>query len=123
MFRDQKNEIKVITATAGTAIDTQGFGSLTICAVGTKTGAAAITLTDCDTDSGDFVAVEPQYVINDVKTTIAADGDPFSVGYNGKHRYVKFAVQGLQDATFVAVLGYPHTAPVDLPADADKDVL
>lgn len=122
-FRDQKNEIKVISVAAGDVIDTEGFGSLTIAAVGTKVGEAKITLTDSADFAGEFVAVEDKYVIADVKTAIATDGESFSVGYNGKHRFVKFAVEGLADATFVAVLGYPRLSPVDLPADADAGVL
>lgn len=125
MFRDQKNLIKVIPVTAGTAIDTEGFGSLTIALLGTTVGAVTPVLTDCDTINGTYETVAPEYVIADAKTAIATAGEPYSIGYNGKHRFVKIALgeDEQADATLVAVLGNPKVAPIDLPADAEAHVL
>ena len=125
MFKDQKNLIKVIPVTAGTAIDTEGYGSLTIALVGTTVGAVTPALTDCDTVDGTYKTVAAEYIIADKKSAIATAGEPYSIGYNGKHRYVKFALGADEqdDATIVAVLGNPKTAPIDVPADAEQHVL
>lgn len=125
MFKDQKNLIKVIPVTAGTAIDTDGFGSLTIALIGTTVGSVTPVLTDCDTVDGTYATVASEYVIADKKTAIATAGDPYSIGYNGKHRFVKFALgsEEQSSATIVAVLGNPKTAPIDVPADAEEYVL
>ena len=125
MFKDQKTLIKVIPVTAGTAIDTEGFGSLTIALIGTTVGAVTPVLTDCDTIDGTYETVADEYVIADAKTAIATAGDPYSIGYNGKHRFVKIALGADEqsDATLVAVLGNPKTAPIDVPADAEAHVL
>ena len=126
LFKAQEAVAPVVgkATTTAIAIDRQGFEALTIVAT---LGAGAYTsslyytptLTESD-DNSTYTAVAADKYIGDltaVKATIAAN-QVRTIGYIGDKRYVKFTftVTGTlaADVTVgaMAILGYPHLAPV-----------
>lgn len=99
------------TAVAGgsTAIDTEGYGTVTI--VGTTTAASsAITITVCDTSDGSYAAPAAGEVIDPIKGTAPtltglASGKTVIASYIGPKRYLK-AVGTTTNV--IVVLGEPR---------------
>lgn len=85
-------------ATSSTAIDTNGFGTVTIIAVSAAAVGAELTLTECDTSNGNFVAVDSSDVVGAELTSGVVTFDVATVnlvGYIGNKRYIKAAVAGV----------------------------
>ena len=84
-------------AVGATAIDTNGFGTVTIIAVSAVAVGAELTLTECDTSSGTYTNVTSEDVVGAELTAgkVTFDvGTVNLVGYIGNKRYIKTAVAG-----------------------------
>jgi hypothetical protein len=94
-----------IIATGGAgAIDTNGYGTVSIVCTGAATGV--LSLTECDTSDGTFTAVDAGDITGD--TAIAASAYNIA-GYIGNKQYIKASVTGTGN-TFVIILGEPRLA-------------
>jgi|TARA_R110000824_G_scaffold190282_2_gene371739 hypothetical protein len=108
----------------GTAVDTQGFNSVTAmihCATsGAYTnGTYTISVLEGDTSGGSFdVTDSSQLVIQDGTDAIEADNENAWCGYVGIKRWVKIRIASTGSSGAGAflggniLLGHPHNAPV-----------
>jgi hypothetical protein len=85
----------VVGATA-TAIDTNGYGSITL--VINAAAAGVVTLTECDTSDGTYTAVAS----TDAIVPTIGEAGAFLCSYIGSKRYIKVGLTGTGN-TFVVL--------------------
>lgn len=78
----------VAVGTAGTAIDTNGYGMITL--VINAAAAGTLAFTECDTSDGSYTNVDASDMI---LPTIASAG-AFLGAYIGNKRYIKYTLSG-----------------------------
>jgi len=111
------------TNTDGTAVDTQGFNSVTAVISAGPSGAYTdgtytVTVLEGDTSGGSFTATDSSQMVTQSGTeAITADNENGWVGYVGIKRWVKIRIVSTSTSSGAylggnILLGHPHNAPV-----------
>lgn len=119
MKRELYNNVKVIPGGTAAAIDRSGFLSAIVAASVTEASEKkklAFTVTHCDTQDGDFAAVDDAYIGIDgpLREVEVKTGDMLNVDIDllGCKQYIKITPTTEATVVYAVVLGDPAQASV-----------
>lgn len=119
MKRELYSNVKVIPGGTAAAIDRSGFLSAIVAASVTTASDGqklVFSVTHCDTQDGDFVAVDDAYIGIDgpLRETAVKTGDMLNIDIDllGCKDYIKITPTTEATVEYAVVLGDPAQAPV-----------